>query len=195
MKIEDECIENVDVGNKSNTLSISLSNFENVVHTNRKENSSEYSVINIAQKNNTEEGINSANNKSKEKIVPTSLDGENQMSDSKENFHELLDLQNGTECRNNLVKKIKRKSLEVCKFGSFNLTKSNIRNDKVIDKETGLRNCLFHYLKNILTPSSWRVLISYLLVFLFGFYAMSGFFINEYKRWATIQMVVIRRNT
>ncbi|XP_014613411.1 PREDICTED: uncharacterized protein PFB0145c-like [Polistes canadensis] len=124
----------------------------------------------------------------------TSLDDENQMSDSKENFHELLDLQNGTECRNNLVKKIKRKNLEVCKIGSFNLTKSNIRNDKEIDKEidkeTGLRNCLFHYLKNILTPSSWRVLISYLLVFFFGFYAMSGFLSTSinvgppYKWWS-----------
>ncbi|KAI4474849.1 hypothetical protein M0804_014641 [Polistes exclamans] len=87
MKVEDECIENVDVGNKSNTLSISLSNFEIVVHTYRKENSSKYSVINIAQKNNTEEEINSANDKSKKKIVPTSSDGENQI-----NFHELLDL-------------------------------------------------------------------------------------------------------
>ncbi|XP_043493189.1 uncharacterized protein LOC122518367 [Polistes fuscatus] len=198
MKVGDEWIENVDVGNKSNTLSISLSNFENV-HTNRKENSSEYSVIKVAQKNNTEEGINSANNKSKKKIVPTSLDDENQMSDSKENFHELQDLLNGTECRKNLVKKIKRKSLEVCKFDHFNLTKSNIRNDKeigkVIGKETELRHCLFHYLKNILIPSSWRMLISYLLVFLFGCYAMSGFLSTSinvgppYKWWSLEEIV------
>ncbi|KAI4473826.1 hypothetical protein M0804_015148 [Polistes exclamans] len=83
--------------------------------------------------------INSANNESEKKIVPTSFNRGNQMSDSKENFHELQDLQNGTECRKNLVNKIKRKSKRVCKFYRFNLTKSNIRNDKVIGEETELR--------------------------------------------------------
>ncbi|XP_015180768.1 PREDICTED: uncharacterized protein LOC107068642 [Polistes dominula] len=116
MRIGNEWIKNVDTENKNNKLSISLSNLENVVYTKRKENNSEYSVTKVAQKNNTEKGINIAN-KSEKEIVSTSLDGENQTYDSKENFHKLQD----------------------CKFDRFNLTKLNIQNDEVIVKETELR--------------------------------------------------------
>ncbi|KAI4498781.1 hypothetical protein M0802_005956, partial [Mischocyttarus mexicanus] len=153
MKTEDEWIQNVDGGNKNNTLSISFSNLEKVAFANKEKNSSEYSVIKIAQKNNKEESINHGI-KSDKKIAPTSLDDENQTLDTPKelvkfifilhdilNYQELRDLQNETQFRKDLVGKVKKKSLleEIFQFKRSNSTKLNIRNDKVIRKETELR--------------------------------------------------------
>ncbi|XP_047354831.1 uncharacterized protein LOC124951085 isoform X2 [Vespa velutina] len=183
----EERLEKVDSGDGEETVSISLCSFANnsalsrskCVLTNR-ENSDEYFMSNVAQRNNTEGRTNCATAR-EEKIRPTSSDGESQISDSKESF---LDR---TQPRKNLLEENKS-VLQVCKFYHSSSAKS-----KIVGEETRLRTSVSHSFTNIHILPSWCALIFYALVFFFGFYAVNIFlYVGPPYKWWSLEEILNR---
>ncbi|XP_035738889.1 uncharacterized protein LOC118448986 isoform X1 [Vespa mandarinia] len=183
----EERLEKVDSGDGEETVSISLCSFANNSALSRskcaltnRENSDEYFIPNVAQRNNTEGRTNCATAR-EEKIRPTSSDGESQMSDSKENF---LDR---TQPRKNLLEENKS-ILQVCKFYHSSSAKS-----KIVGEETRLRTSVSHSFTNIQILPSWRALIFYALVFFFGFYAVNIFlYVGPPYKWWSLEEILNR---
>ncbi|KAL2714349.1 centromere-associated protein E-like isoform X6 [Vespula squamosa] len=154
----------VDSEDGEKTVSISLCNFSNnsaisqskCALTNLRENFEEYSIVNVAQGNNTYlyylKLLDHIRFRKEERITQLQAkEGSGQRRQmvkvkyqivffhfSFRNFQELQDFVDKTQLRKNLLKENKS-VLQICKFYHSNSAKSNIWNDKIVGKETRLR--------------------------------------------------------